>query len=73
MDSTRGPPMMLTAQRQMDLLVLGSGPQVTQWLLIFRWPRRTMSVMAKLLTHLQTDTPLLVGVWEACLDSRLTC
>ena len=62
MDSTRAPPMMLTAQRQMDQIVLGIGLQVTHWLLTFRWPRSTMSVMAKLLTHLQTGTPLLVGV-----------
>jgi len=60
MDSTRAPPMMLTAQRQMDRIVLGTGLQVTHWLL--RWPRSTMSVMAKLLMPLQTATPLLVGV-----------
>ncbi len=62
MDSTWAPPMMLTAQRQMDHIVPGSGLQVTHWLLTFRWPRSTVSVMAMLLTHLQTGTPLLVGV-----------
>jgi hypothetical protein len=62
MDSTRAPPMMLTAQQQMDHMVLGSGLQVTHWLLTFRWPRNTVSVMSKLLTHLQTGRSLLVGV-----------
>ena len=57
--------MMLTAQRQMDHTVLGIGLQVTYWLL--RWPRSTF--MTKLLTHLQTDHPLLVGVYDACLLS----
>ena len=64
---------MLTTQRQMDRIVVGIGLLVTHWLLPFRWPRSTMSVMAKLLTHLQTDAPLLVGVPDACLDSRRTC
>ena len=69
MDSIRAPPMMLTAQQQMDRIVLGTGLQVTHWLLPCRRPRNKMSAMAKLLMPRQTGTPLLVGVQDACLDS----